>query len=274
MIINKLQSGINEPIIKTMFNPAVPEEGVNYEKRREFVFIVLAGIFLGSLAMLNILGISRLLDFSFKVGNLLIPFKIFVGVLPYPVTFLCTDFISELYGKKRASMVVWTGLIINLWVLFIIWLGGILPPVPEINPPTGLPPVTSPDYTFFSIRRLTFGSTAASMIAYLTAQLVDVHVFHLVKRLTRAKYLWIRNNVSTLTSQLVDSFAVVLITYYFTQSITVEPGIPVYTFLIILILSNYVFKVVAALIDTIPFYYGTKMLAKYLNIDIYRGYIR
>ncbi len=255
-----------------MFNPSAPGEHINYEKRREFVFIILAGIFLGSLAMLNILGISRLLDFSFTVGNFQIPFKIFVGVLPYPVTFLCTDFISELYGKKRASMVVWTGLIINIWVLFIIWLGGILPPVPEMNPLTGLPPVTSADYTFFSIRRLTFGATAASMIAYLTAQFVDVHVFHFVKRLTRAKHLWIRNNVSTLTSQLVDSFAVVLITYYFTHSIIIEPGQPVFSFLVTLILSNYFFKVIAALIDTVPFYYGTRALADYLNIDISRGY--
>ena len=69
-----------------------------YAKRREIVFIILAGFFLGTLAVLNILGISRQLDFSFTLFGINIPFIVFVGVLPYPITFLCTDFISELYG--------------------------------------------------------------------------------------------------------------------------------------------------------------------------------
>ena len=90
-------------------------------RRRERVFILLAGFFLGTLAILNILGISRQIDLSFSIGERTIPFVVFIGVLPYPLTFLCTDFISELYGKKRANMVVWTGLILNIWVLFILW---------------------------------------------------------------------------------------------------------------------------------------------------------
>ena len=67
-------------------------------KRRERVFLILAGIFLGTLAMLNILGISRFINL-FTIGET--TYSVAVGVLPYPVTFLCTDLISELYGKKR-----------------------------------------------------------------------------------------------------------------------------------------------------------------------------
>ena len=96
--------------------------------RRELVFVILSGLFLGTLAILNILGISRQIDLSFQIGSVHIPFVVFVGVLPYPITFLCTDLISELYGKRRANMVVWTGLALNLWVLFFLWLGGVLPP--------------------------------------------------------------------------------------------------------------------------------------------------
>ena len=95
-----------------------------YTKRREFVFLLLAGLFVGTLAMLNILGITRLIDLSFTLFGTKIPFRVFVGILPYPITFLCTDFISELYGKKRASNVVWIGFILNLWVIFILWVGG------------------------------------------------------------------------------------------------------------------------------------------------------
>ena len=107
-------------------NPLSPSE---LHERRERVFLILAGLFLGTLAMLNILGISRFLDMSFEVFGMKIPFVLAVGVLPYPVTFLCTDFISELYGRRRANLLVWVGLMLNLWVVAFLWLGGIMPPI-------------------------------------------------------------------------------------------------------------------------------------------------
>jgi len=234
------------------------------------VFVILSGLFLGTLAMLNILGISRQIDLSFTIGSVRIPFVVFVGVLPYPVTFLCTDFICELYGKRRANMVVWTGLALNAWVLFILWLGGVLPPKVELI--SGVPDLQHPDHTFYQVRKWTSMATMASMIAYLSAQLVDVQVFHFLKRLTRGKALWLRNNGSTLTSQMVDSIAVILITYFFTNAISITPGETIAHGLLILILSNYFFKMVAALIDTLPFYLGTRWLTRYLQIDPIREY--
>lgn len=243
-----------------------PDIQKKYTRRREMVFLALSGLFLGTLAMLNILGISRQIDLSFDIGSIHIPFVVFVGVLPYPITFLCTDLISELYGKKRAKMVVWAGLLLNLWVLLILWIGGILPPHTPLGP-DGLPALDHPDRTFFQIRKWTSMATLASMIAYMSAQLVDVHVFHFLKKLTRGKALWLRNNGSTLTSQLVDSLAVILITYFFTNAISITPGETVVHGLLVLILSNYVFKIVAALVDTLPFYLGTRWLSRYLDID-------
>lgn len=236
-------------------------------KRREIVFIILAGLFLGTLAVLNILGISRQIDLSFTVFGRTIPFIVFVGVLPYPITFLCTDFISELYGKKRANMVVWVGLLLNIWVLFIIWLGGALPPHPELLD-GGLPALDDPNRTFFQIRKWTFGATIASMIAYLTAQFIDVRIFHAIRKLTKGKKLWLRNNGSTLTSQMVDSVAVITITYLWaSDAIMIKMGESVVHGLVILILSNYMFKMVSALLDTIPFIIGTRWLSKYLKLD-------
>jgi hypothetical protein len=236
-------------------------------RRREMVFILLSGFFLGTLAILNILGISRQIDLSFTIADRTIPFVVFIGVLPYPLTFLCTDFISELYGKKRANMVVWTGLFLNLWVLFILWLGGVLPPQPEYLE-SGLPAIDHPDHTFFQIRKWTFGATLASMIAYLTAQFIDVHVFHFLRKLTRGKMLWLRNNGSTLTSQMIDSLAVITITYYYApEAISIKPGETVFHALMVLVLSNYFFKMISALVDTIPFYVGSRYLARYLHLD-------
>ena len=98
-----------------------------YRKRRQRVFLVLSGIFLGTLALLNVLGISRFIDLSFTVFGLEIPMVVAVGVLPYPVTFMCTDLISELFGEKKARDMVWVGLLLNVWVVFLLWLGGVLP---------------------------------------------------------------------------------------------------------------------------------------------------
>ena len=83
-----------------------PIEASELHARRERVFLVLAGLFLASMTMLNILGVSRFIDLSFELFGLQIPMALAVGVLPYPITFLCTDFISEIYGQKRANLVV------------------------------------------------------------------------------------------------------------------------------------------------------------------------
>ena len=110
-----------------------PIEASFLHARRERVFLVFAGLFLGSMTMLNILGITRFIKL-YEIGVQLesgvtwqIAFSVAIGVLPYPLTFLCTDFISEFYGRRRANWVVFVGLILNLWVISILWLGGVLP---------------------------------------------------------------------------------------------------------------------------------------------------
>ncbi|MBE9136697.1 queuosine precursor transporter [Nodosilinea sp. LEGE 07088] len=239
---------------------------VHLQNRREVVFLVLSGLFLGTLGMLNILGISRFVNI-FTWGDVAV--TVAVGVLPYPLTFLCTDLISELYGKERANQVVWVGLALNIWVLFIVWLGGVLPGFEALDPITGelardaagrLP-------VFFEIRNLTFGAVTASMLAYLTAQFVDVYLFHFWKELTNGKHLWLRNNGSTLVSQLVDTTAVVLITHFLAGALPIEAGQALWPQLIRFIGYGYVFKLVAALLDTGPFYLCVFWLSDYLGLE-------
>jgi uncharacterized integral membrane protein (TIGR00697 family) len=122
-------------------------------------------------------------------------------------------------------------------------------------------------YAFYEIRKLTFGATLASMIAYITAQFVDVQVFHFLKKKTEGKMLWLRNNVSTLTSQLVDSIAVILITHYYADALPIPQGATVAGALMMYILSSYAFKFSFALIDTIPIYFAVSRLRKFLNIE-------
>jgi queuosine precursor transporter len=254
--------------------PELPE--LILHRRRETLFLVFAGLFLGTLAMLNILGITRFIKL-FEItaadgtvamlGGVPLVFAVAVGVLPYPLTFLCTDFISELYGRRRANTVVWIGLLLNIWVVAVLWLGGSLPGF-EARDGAGamVPDAAGRLPVFFELRALAFGAVTASMIAYLIAQLVDVHVFHFWKRLTRGKHLWLRNNGSTLVSQLVDTSAVILITYFYAKALPVDPDAPIWPQLLVFIATGYVFKMVAAALDTVPFIIGTRHLVRYLRL--------
>jgi uncharacterized integral membrane protein (TIGR00697 family) len=222
------------------------------QRRRELAFLVLAGLFLGTMGMLNILGLTRFLQLG-QIGSW--PVVVAVGALPYPVTFLCTDLISEIWGEHRANQLVWVGLLLNGWIVLVLWLGGVLPGLPG-----------APDQAFFAVQRLAFGAVVASMAAYMAAQFTDVRLFHFWKRRTGGRALWLRNNGSTLVSQLVDTSAVVLISHYGAHVLPVRPELPVLPQLGSYIASGYLFKAVAALLDTLPFYLLTAWLRRWLMV--------
>jgi len=240
-------------------------EGSNYKK--EQIFWVLSGFFLASMAMLNIIGLTKFVSiFGLTVA---------VGVLPYPITFLCTDLISEIYGKKRANFLVFLGLFINIFVLFFMWFGDALPSVPvEARPPWQdlnlSQPITLPNGQMISgetelfgiIFATTSGAVLASMVAYMFAQFCDVYIFHYLKELTNGKYMWLRNNASTLVSQFVDSLAVVGITF---GAVFVK-GQMDFSILLTLFWSNYAFKMIAALLDTPFFYLFTHLIKKQIEV--------
>ena len=257
---------------------------------------MLAGLFLGTLTLLNVLGISRFIvlgsygplegaadgaDWVWQWG---VPnfvsqwtFAVAVGVLPYPLTFLCTDLISEFYGRRRANFLVWVGLLLNLWVLVVLWVGGLLPGFGPLDSATGYPPPPVWDpaagayvetgWTFFQIRHLTSAAVVASMVAYLVAQLVDVQLFHFWKRLTDGRHLWLRNNGSTIVSQFVDSFAVITITHFYARALPVDTQQEIWPQLWLFIATGFGFKLVAALVDTPVIYAAVAVLRPYLQLD-------
>jgi len=237
------------------------------QERRERVFLVLAAVFLCAMTLLNVVGITRFIQLG--------PMALAVGVLPYPLTFLCTDLISELYGRARANFLVSVGLGLNLFILAILTLGDMAPSVPpETMPPWQIlslaQPVPLPNGEIVSgqvglyqlIYATTSGAVFASMLAYIAAQYCDVQLFHFWKRLTRGKHLWLRNNFSTLISQLVDSVMVVSVTF---GAVFMRGEMALET-LLVLVGSNYVFKALAALIDTLPLYILVRWLRDFLKL--------
>jgi uncharacterized integral membrane protein (TIGR00697 family) len=160
-------------------------------------------------------------------------FEISVGILPYPITFLITDIISEVYGKRKANQIVTIGIFASFFSMLIVFVSGIVPA-------TNWSPVS--DTLFNKV----FGATAiavlASMLAYLFAQYIDIQLFHFWKRLTKGKHLWLRNNFSTFLSQFVDTFTVLILLCSF--------GKIEWKLFSSLLLSGFLFKVLIAALDT------------------------
>lgn len=204
-------------------------------RRFDFVFLVLSGFFLASLLLANAM--------VFKFVDVRLPFvglaTISAGVLPYPITFLCTDLISELYGKKRANALVLVGFLVSLYMLALLQLGRALP-VSHLQ-----------DEAIQVHYIAVFGQSAraifASMVAYLIAQLVDVRLYHFWRMLTNGRHLWLRNNASTMLSQLIDTTAVVVILFY---------GVWDWPEIRAVILASYVYKLLVAACDTPVMYAG------------------
>lgn len=212
--------------------------------RAEIAYLVLAGLFLGALVVTNLIANKFLsLDAGFKV------FILSAGALPYPLTFLVTDLLSEIFGHRRANQVVWTGFIVSVFVLFALWLGSLFPAIPDS-------PVS--DATYMAAFRNAWRVIAASMTAYLVAQLIDVRLFHFWKDLTRGNHLWLRNNFSTILSQLVDSALVVLVLF---------AGVQTTEWMIGTIIDLWLYKAIVALCDTPFFYGGTFWLRKWIAED-------
>ena len=207
-------------------------------KFKDQFYIILAGIFIASLVTCNLIANKFVtVDLGFKV------FIVSAGILPYPLTFLVTDLISELYGQRKANLVVFSGFIASMFVLLFLWLGSQFEAIPGsiVN-----------DSTYNSVFQNAWRLIAASMVAYLFAQFVDVRIFHFWKKLTNGKHLWLRNNGSTVASQLVDTTLVICILFV---------GVWETDQILSAIRDGWLFKMLMAFIDT-PIIYGIIHLLK------------
>jgi len=214
---------------------------------KEKLFLFLSGIFITALVLGNIIGTTKFVN----VFGLTVP----AGVLAYPFTFLATDLICELYGKKKAQTLVWIGFILNIFMLGLMTLGHYLPDASGVSGAAS---------TFERVYEFMVGNVIASMIAYLIAQTIDVHMFHFWKKLTKGKHLWLRNNASTTASQLVDTISILTILYL---ADNLGPDVDSVDKLIPLIFYSYLFKFFFALFDTPLFYLSVRILKKRVHED-------
>ena len=216
------------------------------------IYMLLGALFITSLVVSNLIFQKFFYWYPFDIeifgANL---FEISVGILPYPITFLITDLISEIYGKKRANQVVVTGIFASVFSLLIILVADGVPATPW-------------SYVGDDMFHKVFGNTIvavfASMMAYLLAQFIDIHIYHFWKRLTKGKHLWLRNNFSTFSSQLVDTLTILLLLCSF--------DIIEWNKFNGLLAAGFLFKVIIAALDTPFLYLGVYLFRKRFKLKV------
>ena len=225
---------------------------MNPEKRKlaAKIYLYLAGLFITSLVVSNLIFQKFFYWYPFdgKIFGIRL-FELSVGILPYPITFLITDLISEIYGKIAANRVVTAGIFASFFSMGILLIADYVPAMESS-------PVDNATFTqVFSLSPL---AVLASMIAYLLAQFVDIRIYHFWKKLTNGKMLWLRNNFSTFASQFLDTFSVVCLLSVF--------GVLPWDLFFGLVLSGFIFKVIVALLDTPLLYLLVWMLKKKFDL--------
>jgi len=231
------------------------------KRSAELLYLILAGVFIAALVCCNLIFLKftsfqpfTFLDFGASENSTWFNLTHFtmiisVGLLPYPITFLVTDLISEIYGVRRANNVVKVGLIASLFVLLIVYTANAVPAITDS-------PVD--DAIFTQVFGLAGLSVFASMTAYLIAQFIDIRIFHFWKNKTKGKKLWLRNNFSTIPSQFIDTMTVLLLLCGF-GAIEWSNFWPFF-------LSGFIYKILIALLDTPLFYLFSGIARKHLGL--------
>ena len=218
--------------------------------KTEKAYNVFMVIFITMIVLTNIIGVKL-----FVVNSVTLT----TGIITYPLTFLITDIVCEVFGKKRASLMVVMGFFASLLSLVFINLAVTLPGSEVwINNSLGYNSIEDMQNAYESVFTLPGFLITASMLAYLVAQLIDVRIFHYLKTVTNEKKLWLRNNISTMFSQLIDTIIVNSIFLYFGLNLD-------WDIIIKIIIASYLFKIIIAFLDTPLVYIGVHYTRKYIK---------
>lgn len=209
--------------------------------RAEYLYLSLVGLFVLALVVANVFAASKLIQINLGFHVVTVA----AGIIPYPITFLVTDLISELFGKERARRTVIIGFWVSLGLVALVEVGRV---VPALDP--------AQQEIFSSFFSSTTRAVFASMLAYLVAQFIDVQLFHFWKRVTAGKHLWLRNNGSTVGSQLVDTVVVTTVLFWGTSPPFMNGAVMGWSEILPIIRDGFIFKAIVALVDTPLLYLG------------------
>jgi hypothetical protein len=222
--------------------------------RREWLFVFLAGFFITNAVTAELIS-NKLIDvpltFSF-FGSELGPFVTVVGVLPWPLVFICTDLINEFYGKKAIRRLSWITAALISYCFIMVTVALAIPANTVISPNT------ANDFEFTKVFGQSQWVIVGSVFAFMFSQLLDATLFAWIKQKTGNRHIWLRSTGSTVISQLIDSYIVIYIGF-------ILPGtLPISAFWEIAP-TNYVLKLIIAILLTPLIYLGHYAVRRYLG---------
>lgn len=239
------------------------------------LFLILGGFFIANALIAEIMGVKLFsLEKSFGVSPLQLKifgnefsFNLTAGVLLWPVVFVMTDIINEYYGRKgvRFLSFLTIGLIGYAFIMFFgairlhpadFWATNYFPGVPDSNK------------AYAGIFGQSQAIILASLVAFLVGQLLDVMIFHRIKRATGEKQIWLRATGSTLISQLVDSFVVLFLAFYVAPRVFGQASQWSFSLVMTVCFGNYIYKFLVAVILTPVIYLVHHRIENYLGKDL------
>tara|TARA_B100001750_G_scaffold143031_1_gene114086 strand:- start:2626 stop:3381 length:756 start_codon:yes stop_codon:yes gene_type:complete len=232
------------------------------QNKRNNIFFILSGIFITNAIIAEILG-TKIFEFDFILN-----FNMSVGVIIWPVVFITTDIINEYFGKKGIKKISYFTILLIIYVFIIIYMSTKLTPNNywlNINSVDNHGNPFNIDYAYNIIFLQSTGIIIGSIIAFLIAQILDVIIFHKLKKITKGKFIWLRATGSTLISQFIDSFVVLFIAFYL-----LAPNDKVWSLSQVFSVGfdNYTFKFIIAILITPLIYLAHYLIDNYMGKDL------
>ena len=221
--------------------------------KSQWLFVFLAGLFITNAVTAELIS-NKLIEIPLNInlfGTELGPFVTIVGILPWPIVFLLTDLLNEFYGYKAVKRLSWITAILIAYCFIIVGLA-IQIPAYEIEGSS-----LSDDYSFNKVFGQAQMVIVGSICAFLVSQLLDAVLFKWIKSKTGSKYIWLRSTGSTVVSQLIDSYIVLYIGF-------VLPGSLSFSDFMTIAPTNYILKLIIAILLTPLIYLGHYLIKKFV----------
>lgn len=212
-----------------------------FKNKRDFVFVILAGIFITNAVTAELIG-GKLI----QIG----PFVMSIGILPWPIVFLTTDLINDYFGKDGVKKLSYITALLIAYAFVVLFFALTIPAAKGISPVN--------DEQFRAVFGQSMWIIVGSITAFLISQLIDVYIFSYFKKRTGNKKIWLRATGSTIISQLFDSFIVLGIAFWLPGKINTETFISSG-------LTGYTFKLGTAILLTPLIYLGHYWIRNYLK---------
>jgi len=217
-----------------------------FENRKSTLYVILAGIFITNAVVAELIG-GKLINIGpiFGYG----PYLMSVGVVPWPVVFITTDLINEYFGQKGVRRLSIITAILIAYCFILLYFAMLIPAAKGDGWVT--------DAQFTAVFGQSMWIIVGSITAFIVSQIIDVTLFHFVKKRTGDKMIWLRSTGSTVISQFFDSFIVLGVAFYATGKMTLQVYITSG-------FTNYTVKLVIAVLMTPLIYLGHWLIEKYV----------